>query len=101
MQRLAADLTVCRLPACDGAWHYVGDCSVQLGEARFDGQDVCLSAELAAEDGNPPQIVAFVFNMTSLETRREMRDRASAAEFSAQLRRLADAIDGAAAFLPN
>lgn len=90
----------CRIPACDGTWHEYGDCAAQLGEARFDGQDVCLSAELAAEGDNSPAVVAFVFNMTGSETRRQMRDRASAAAFTAELRALADAIDGASASLP-
>ncbi|MFI9174873.1 hypothetical protein [Streptomyces lincolnensis] len=90
----------CRLPGCDGTWHHDGTCTVRLPEVEFDGVDVTLSTELVADNGQPPEIVAFAFNMTSFETRRAMRARASASEFTAQLRRLADAIDGAAALLP-
>lgn len=90
----------CQLAACDGTWHYDGVCVVQLGQVDFDGPDVALSAELSATEGGAPTIVAFEFNMSSLNTRREMRDRASASEFTAQLRRLANAIDGAATILP-
>lgn len=89
----------CQLPGCDGAWHQDGTCTVRLPEVEFDGTDVVLSTELVAEN-QAMEIVAFAFNMTSFETRRAMRDRASAVEFTAQLRRLADAIDGAAALLP-
>lgn len=90
----------CQLPGCDGSWHYDSSCVVHLTEVAFDGKDTALSAELSVTPGGTPSIVAFDYNMESLSTRREMRDRASAAEFTAQLRRLADAIDGAAAFLP-
>lgn len=90
---------VCLLPGCDGAWHHDGTCTVRLPEVEFDGADVVLSTELVAEN-QALEIVAFAFNMTSFETRRAMRDQASASEFTAQLRRLADAIDGAATLLP-
>ncbi|MFJ5306160.1 hypothetical protein [Streptomyces sp. NPDC088350] len=91
----------CRIPACVGTWHYDKTCVAGLAEVAFDGPDVALAAELSAPTtGGTPSLVAFIYNMSSLNTRREMRDRASAAEFSAQLRRLADAIDGASAFLP-
>ncbi|MEV4043121.1 hypothetical protein [Streptomyces sp. NPDC049744] len=99
MQRLDADLAVCQLPGCDGTWHYDATCTAPLGEVQFQGEDVSLPAELVADETGP-HIVAFAYNLSSLNIRREMRDRVSAAEFSAQLRRLADAIDGAAAFLP-
>jgi hypothetical protein len=90
----------CRIPTCDGTWHYDGTCTAQLGEVQFEGADVALPAELVADESGAPHIVAFAYNMTSLNFRREMRDRSSASEFTAQLRNLADAIDGAAAFLP-
>jgi hypothetical protein len=89
----------CLLPDCSGEWHQDGTCTVRLPEVEFEGVDVVLSTELVAEN-QALEIVAFAFNMTSFETRRAMRDRASASEFTAQLRRLADAIDGAAVFLP-
>jgi len=91
--------SVCRIPGCDGTWHYDSTCTAQLGEVQFQGEDVSLPAELVADESGP-HIVAFAYNMTSLNIRREMRDQATAAEFTAQLRRLADAIDGAAALLP-
>lgn len=96
----AAEEYACRLPSCDGTWHYDEQCVAQLGEVQFDGVDVAVPAELVAGPDDGAHIVAFAYNMSSLNFRREMRDQASAAEFTAQLRRLADAIDTAAAFLP-
>ncbi|MFE7648653.1 hypothetical protein [Streptomyces phaeoluteigriseus] len=89
----------CRIPSCDGTWHYDATCTAQLGEVQFQGEDVSLPAELVADESGP-YIVAFAYNMTSLNIRREMRDRPAAYAFAAQLRRLADAIDDASAHLP-
>lgn len=89
----------CVIPGCDGAWHFDGTCVAPLGEVAFDGPDAGLPVELVAEDGTR-SIVAFAFDMDSLNLRREMRDRAAARDFAAQLRRLAVAIDAAAAHLP-
>ncbi|MFE7229849.1 hypothetical protein ACFVAF_04075 [Streptomyces sp. NPDC057596] len=90
----------CRIPGCDGTWHYDGQCVAQLGEVQFEGADVALPAELVIGADDEAHIVASAYNMSSLNIRREMRDRTSAREFTAQLRRLADAIDDAAAHLP-
>lgn len=92
---------LCPLPGCDGVWHDDDTCVARLPEVEFEGQDVCLTSELVAYGYGAPHIVAFVSNMASLDTRRELWDRASASEFTAQLRRLADAIDGAASILPS
>ncbi|MFJ7242375.1 hypothetical protein ACIQWB_35350 [Streptomyces olivaceus] len=89
----------CRVPGCVGTWHYDDMCTAPLGEVQFEGEDVSLPAELVADETGR-HIVAFAYNLSSLNIRREMRDRVSAAEFTAQLRQLADAVDGAAAFLP-
>ncbi|MEU9183337.1 hypothetical protein AB0D14_01965 [Streptomyces sp. NPDC048484] len=91
----------CRIPGCDGTWHYDdGICVASLGEVRFEGEDVALPAELVAPADGPRHIVAFAYNMTSLNFRREMRDRTSARTFVGQLRALGDAIDDASAHLP-
>ncbi|WP_405994075.1 hypothetical protein [Streptomyces sp. NBC_00986] len=90
----------CRLPSCDGSWHYDGTCVVQLGEIAFDGPDVALAAEVSVPVDTEPSIVAFEFNMSSLNTRREMRDQAAAREFVQNLRDFADSIDDWAEFLP-
>lgn len=90
----------CRLPSCDGSWHIDGTCAVALPDVEFDADAISVLAAELADEGTAPKITAFAFSMTSLETRRVMQDRASAAEFTAQLRRLADAIDAASAHLP-
>lgn len=43
----------CRVPGCDGSWHYDGQCVAQLGEVSFDGQDSGLPAELVASEDTP------------------------------------------------
>lgn len=91
----------CRIPACDGRWHDDGSCVVSLPDVDLDGPDASLVTELSSDDGQAPHIVAFTFTPHSLEGRRDMRDQADAAEFTAQLRRLADAIDTAAVCLPK
>lgn len=90
----------CRIPGCDGTWHYDNTCVAPLGEVTFDDPGVALPAELVAPETGPLHVVAFAYNMTSLSIRREMRDRASAAGFATQLHGLADAIDSAANSLP-
>lgn len=90
----------CVIPGCDGAWHFDGTCVAPLGEVAFDGPDAGLPVELVGEDDGTRHIVAFAFDMDSLNLRRDMRDRAAARDFAAQLRRLADAIDAASAHLP-
>ncbi|MEU9068305.1 hypothetical protein AB0D60_15615 [Streptomyces sp. NPDC048306] len=95
------DAYVCTLPGCAQEDHSYDTCVAPLPDVDFDDDgDVTLTSELLSEHGGAPYIGTFVFNMTSLDTRREMRDQASAAAFTAQLRRLADAIDSAAAVLP-
>lgn len=96
------DAYACLLPGCTQEDHSYDTCVAELPEVTFDSEgDVTLASELVSEDGGAPSIVAFVFNMTSRDARRQMRDRAAAAEFTAQLRRLADAVDTAATFLPE
>lgn len=91
----------CRIPGCDGTWHYDdGICVAQLGEIKFDGNDCALPAELVAPADGPRSIVAFGYDMEALNLRREMRDRASARNFAGQLRALADSIDDASVHLP-
>lgn len=90
----------CRIPDCDGFWHYDGVCVATLGEVQFDGPDVAVPAELVAGSDDGPHIVAFAYNMSSLNFRREMSDRTSARAFAQQMRRLADSIDDASAHLP-
>lgn len=95
------DSYVCLLPGCTQEDHSYDTCVAELPDVEFDSaSDVTLASELVSEDGGAPRIVTFVFNMTSRDARREMADQASAARFTAQLRRLADAIDGAASILP-
>ncbi|MEV5611527.1 hypothetical protein [Streptomyces sp. NPDC052225] len=91
----------CRIPDCSGEDHLDNTCVARLPEVAFDADaDVVLAAEFLSENGGAPHIVPFVFNMTSLETRRDLRDQATARSFVDQLRALADAIDKAAVHLP-
>jgi hypothetical protein len=93
---------VCRVPDCSGEDHLDNTCVARLPEVAFDDNaDVVLATEFLSENGGAPYIVPFVFNMTSLETRRELRDRAAALAFVDQLRALADAVDKAAVHLPT
>lgn len=95
------DSYVCLLPGCTQEDHGYDTCVAPLPDVEFDdGTDVVMASEFSSEHDAAPSIVTFVFNMSSRDARREMRDRASASEFTAQLRRLADAIDGAATLLP-
>lgn len=89
----------CRIPGCDGTWHYDGTCVVPLGEVAFDGEDSGLPAELVSDDSGP-HLVVFAYDLASMNLRREMRDQAAAQSCAQQLRELADAIDGAAQHLP-
>lgn len=89
----------CRLPGCDGTWHYSGECVVPLGEVGFDGPESVLPAEMV-HDETGPHIVAFAFDMGAKNLRREMRDQDAAREFIQNLRDLADSIDDWAEFLP-
>jgi hypothetical protein len=88
----------CQIPGCNGTWHYDGTCVAELGELSFD-DDSAVPVELVAEDGKR-QIVAYAFDMSSLNLRREMTDRATARAFADKMRALADAIDAASAHLP-
>lgn len=89
----------CRIPGCNGTWHYDGTCVATLGEVAFDGEDSGLPAELVSDDTGP-HLVAFAYDLASMNLRREMRDQTAAQTFAQQLRDLADAIDGAAQHLP-
>lgn len=89
----------CRIPGCDGAWHYDGTCVAALGELAFDDSGV-LPVELVEDEDGTREIVAFAFGLNPFNLRRGMRDHASALAFANQMRTLADAVDAAATHLP-
>lgn len=89
----------CRIPGCDGTWHYDDTCVAPLGEVAFDG-DSALPVELVDSPLAGRHIVAFAYDMASLNLRREMRDQAEAADFVRQMRAVADAVESATQHLP-
>ncbi|MEU9557368.1 hypothetical protein [Streptomyces fumanus] len=103
LDELAAKLDsyVCLLPGCTEEGHSYDTCTVELPDVDFDGGEdaPALYSELVAE-ATDRWIHATVFNgLLPDGPQRTMRNRAEAAAFTAQLRRLADAIDTAAAAL--
>lgn len=88
----------CRIPGCDGHWHYDDTCVAELGELPFD-EGSSLPIELAAPEGKPVHIVAFAFEPTAMNLRAQITTRSDAAAFAKALRDAADAVDEAAAHL--
>lgn len=88
----------CRIPGCDGHWHYDDACVAELGELPFD-EGSSLPIELASPEGKPAHIVAFAFEPRSMNLRRQMNTQADAVAFAKALRDAADAVDEAAAHL--
>lgn len=88
----------CRIPSCDGHWHYDGLCVAQLGELPFD-EGSSVPIELTSPEDEPPYIVAYAFDPVAMNMRRQMNTRADAVAFAKALRDAADAVDEAAAHL--
>lgn len=85
----------CRIPGCDGQWHYDNTCSVELGELTFD-DGAALPVEHVAITGHQPYIVAFGYEHHSINLRRRMTEAGQVRAFAQQLRDLADQLDQAA-----
>lgn len=84
----------CRIPGCDGHWHYDNTCSAEVGELPFDDGS-CLPVEYVAIGQDPAYVVAYGFE-TSLNLRRKMTEPAQVHDFAQQLRALAGQLDQAA-----
>ncbi|MFJ7413039.1 hypothetical protein ACIQWZ_19810 [Streptomyces sp. NPDC098077] len=88
----------CRIPDCDGHWHYDGLCVAQLGELPFD-EGSSVPIELTSPTDEAPYIVAYAFDPVAMNMRRQMNTQADAVAFAKALRDAADAVDDAAAHL--
>lgn len=85
----------CRIPGCDGQWHYDDTCSAELGELTFDDGGT-LPVEHVAIAGHQPYIVAFGYEHHSVNLRRHMTEPDQVRDFAQQLRTLAGQLDQAA-----
>lgn len=85
----------CRIPSCDGQWHYDDTCSVDIGELAFEDGSA-LAVEHVAITGHQPYIVAFGYEHLTLGLRRQMTEPGQVRDFAQQLRALANQLDTAA-----
>lgn len=85
----------CRIPGCDGQWHYDDTCSTELGELTFD-DGAALPVEYVAIAGHQPYIVAFGYEHHTVNLRRQMTRPNQVRDFAQQLRALAGQLDQAA-----
>ncbi|MEU9494549.1 hypothetical protein AB0D73_22650 [Streptomyces sp. NPDC048215] len=92
---LGRSAPACRIPGCDGQWHYDDTCSNELGELTFDDA-AALPVEYVAITGHQPYIVAYGYEHHSMNLRRQMTQLDQVRDFAQQLRDLAAAIDTAA-----
>ncbi|MFJ9394622.1 hypothetical protein ACIRQT_07030 [Streptomyces californicus] len=85
----------CRIPGCNGQWHYDDTCTVELGELTLD-DGAALPIEHVAIVGHQPYIVAYGYAHHSINLRRQMTEPGQVRDFARQLRALAAQLDTAA-----
>lgn len=84
----------CRIPGCDGTWHYDDMCDVVLADMSTAGVD--LIAEVDSVDGGPVELVVWEGEGRDLL---RTSDPAAGRAFADRLRALAHAIDKGAVLL--